>query len=100
MNFSLSKITRSFVAVGIVAPCLFQAFYFFGVFPIEKTPEWLLFALWPGFGFYMGADGGADLSGFFGFLMSMVANALVYFLVGALISWCYRRFLSSKKQEA
>jgi hypothetical protein len=56
--------------------------------------EWLLFTLWPAFGFYMASDtgNGGDSGAALGFLMSVVANALLYGLLGVLVSFIYRRF--------
>ena len=96
MTLSLSKITRSFLAVGIVAPCLLQALYLFKIVRLEIIPEWVLIALWPGFGFYMAADTGKgpDSGGaVIGFFLSVLANALVYLPLGGLVSLTYRRLL-------
>jgi hypothetical protein len=61
--------------------------------PIEGMPDWIFFALWPAFGFYVASDTGGANSGraLFGFVMSVLANALLYLLVGCLISFIYRR---------
>jgi hypothetical protein len=93
---SMSKITRSFLTVGLVAPCVLQAFFYFGILRVERMPEWLFIVLWPGFGFYMASDGGSDLAGLLGFLMSVVANGLAYLLVGSLISLFYGRVLKRR----
>ena len=94
MTLSLSKVTWSFLAVGLLAPCLLQGLFYFRILPIERMPDWLFVALWPAFGFYMASDtgDGSDLGrAILGFLMSVVANALVYMLVGGLLSFSYRR---------
>jgi hypothetical protein len=95
---TLSKITWSFLTVGLVAPCALEALFFFKIARIEWIPDWLVIALWPGFGFYMGADtgSGSDLAGLWGFSMSVVANGLVYLLVGSLVSLCHRVFPSDE----
>jgi hypothetical protein len=91
---SLSKISWGFLAAGFILPFLLQSLFYTEVLPLERIPEWIFFALWPGFGFYMSSDtGNVTDSGraIFGFLMSVVANALLYLLVGCLISFIYRR---------
>jgi hypothetical protein len=101
MTLSLSKTTWSFLAVGFLAPCLLQGLFYFKILPIERTPDWLFIALWPAFGFYMASDtgNGPDVGrAILGFSMSVIANALVYLLVGSLVSFSYRRlFLRSSR---
>ncbi len=99
MTLSLSKITWSFLTVGLLAPCLLQAVFYFKILPIERMPDWLFIALWPAFGFYMASDtgGGPDFGrAILGFLMSVVANGLVYLLLGGLVSFSYRRFFQPR----
>ena len=94
MKRSLSKISWSFLAVGFLAPCLLQSLFYLTVLPVEVVPEWLLLVLWPAFGFFMASDTniGPDLGrAILGFLISIVANALVYLVVGGLVSFLYRR---------
>ena len=86
----VDKIVRCFLAVGFLVPCLLQLLYYLGM-PIDRMGEWLLFTLWPAFGFVMASDGG-DSGAALGFLMSVVANALLYGLLGVLVSFIYRRF--------
>jgi hypothetical protein len=93
---SLSKISWGFLATGFFVPFVLQSLFYTRMLPIEGMPEWIFFALWPAFGFYMASDtGGGANSGreLFGFAMSVVANALLYLLVGCLISFIYRRLL-------
>jgi hypothetical protein len=61
---------------------------------IERMGEWLLFTLWPAFGFVMASDTGygGDSDAALGFLMSVVANTLLYGILGVLVSFIYRRF--------
>ena len=103
MTPSLSKITWGFLAVGLSAPCLLQALFYFKILPIERMPDWLFVALWPAFGFYMASDtgGGADLGrATLGFLMSVVANGVVYLLVGSLVSFSYRRLFLGRPRTS
>lgn len=89
----VDKIVRCFLAVGFLVPCLLKLLYYLGM-PIERMGEWLLFTLWPAFGFYMASDtgNGGDSGAALGFLMSVVANTLLYGLLGVLVSFIYRRF--------
>ena len=99
MTLSFSKITWSFLAVGLLAPCLLQGVFYFKILPIERMPDWLFIALWPAFGFLMASDtGGGPDSGreLLGFFMSVVANGVVYLLVGGLVSFSYRRFFQPR----
>ncbi|HET7107290.1 MAG TPA: hypothetical protein VFI38_10805 [Candidatus Acidoferrum sp.] len=96
MALSLSKISWSFLAVGFFAPCTLQCLFYFKILPIERMPDWLFVALWPGFGFFMASDTGNGLDAgkaILGFILSVAANALVYLLVGSLVSFSYRRLL-------
>ena len=89
----VDKIVRCFLAVGLLVPCLLQLLYHLGA-PIDWMGERLLITLWPAFGFYMASDtgNGGDSGAALGFLMSVVANALLYGLLGLLVSFIYRRF--------
>jgi hypothetical protein len=89
----IDKIVRCFLAVGFLVPCLLQLLYYLGM-PIDRMGEWLLFTLWPAFGFYMASDtgNGGDSGAALGFLTSVVANALLYGFFGVLVSFIYRRF--------
>jgi hypothetical protein len=99
MTLSLSKISWSFLAAGFFVPCLLQGLFYFKIVPIERMPDWLFIALWPAFGFYMASDTGSGVDtgrAIFGFLMSVVANALVYLLVGSVVSFSYRRLFLAR----
>jgi hypothetical protein len=73
-----------------------------GMLPIEGMPEWLFIALWPAFGFVMAADTGnaTDSGAALGFLMSVIANALLYLLVGCLISFIHRKLFLTRQQPS
>jgi len=93
MAKSVSKIVLYFLAAGAVVPCLLQTIFYLEILPIERVPEWLFFALWPAFGFYMGSDTGTGSDGgkaAFGFLLSVIANSFVYGLLGGVVSFFYR----------
>ena len=90
----IDKIVRCFLAVGFLVPCLLELLWYLGM-PIEWMGEWLLFTLWPVFGFVIASDTGSgygDSGEALGFLMSVVANTLLYGLLGVLVSFIYRRF--------
>jgi hypothetical protein len=89
----IDKIVRYFLAVGFLVPCLLELLYHLGM-PIDWIGEWLLFILWPAVGFVMASDTGygGDSAAALGFLMSIVANTLLYGLLGVLVSFIYRRF--------
>jgi hypothetical protein len=65
---------------------MFEALFYVEIVPADRIPEWLLVGLWPAVGFVMAP--GSDI---LGFVMSALANALVYLLVGGLVSFSYRR---------
>ena len=92
----VDKIVRCFLAVGFLVPCLLELLYYLGM-PTDWIGEWLLIALWPAFGFFMASDTGhgGDSGAALGFLMSVVANALLYGLLGMLVSFIYRRFFQT-----
>ena len=104
MALSLSRISWGFLAAGILVPCIFESLFYTGMtgmFPIEGMPDWLFIALWPAFGFVMASDTGnaTDSGAALGFLMSVVANALLYLLVGVLISFVHRRVILRGQSE-
>jgi hypothetical protein len=99
VRLSLSRISRRFLLVGFFVPFILEALFYVEIVPADRLPEWLLIALWPAFGFVMASDtGGGPDSGraILGFVMSVLANALVYLLVGALVSFFYRRFFQPR----
>jgi len=86
VRFSLSKISKGFLLAGFFVPLAFEAVFYLEIMPLDRIPAWLLVALWPTFGFVMAP--GSDI---LGFIMSAIANALVYLLVGGLVSFSHRR---------
>jgi len=91
VRFSLSKISWGFLLAGFFVPFMFEALFYVEIVPADRIPEWLLVALWPTFGFVMAP--GSDI---LGFVMSALANALVYLLVGGLVSFSYRRLFQPR----
>jgi hypothetical protein len=90
---------RCFLAVGFLVPCLLEPLWYLGM-PIEWMGEWLLFTLWPAFGFVMASDTGYGDSGeALGFLMSVVANALLYGLLGVLVSFYLSPIFPEKRDQ-
>lgn len=82
-------------------PCLLQSLFYLKILPIERMPDWVFVALWPAFGFYMASDtgNGSDAgSAILGFLMSVVANALAYLLVGGMVSFFYHRLFLARSR--
>ena len=81
-------------------PFVLQGLFSAEVLPLERIPEWIFFALWPAFGFYMASDTGnaTDSGAALGFLMSVIANALLYLLVGCLISFIHRKLFLTGQQ--
>ena len=88
----IDRIVRYFLAVGFLVPCLLELLWYLGM-PIDRMGDWLLIILWPAFGFVMASDTGqsSDSDAAIGFLMSVIANALIYGLLGVLVSFIYRR---------
>jgi hypothetical protein len=90
---SVPKIVRYFLAAGFLIPLLLSLVIFLGNVRVEGAWTWILLIVWPTFVLTMSAEAGGGAFGeFFAFLISASANALVYVLVGAAVSYCYRRF--------
>jgi hypothetical protein len=94
MAKSIPKMIRVFLVAGVFVPCLLQTVFYLKILPIERMPEWLFVALWPAFGFYMASD-----TAILGFTLSVLANALVYGLVGTVVLFLYRRFFRRAAHE-
>jgi hypothetical protein len=91
MAKSAPKIIRYFLAAGFLFPCLL-------FFVIEQWgitvggTSFVLLILWPSFPFIMAAEGGGGSFGILpAFLVSALANVLVYGLLGCIVSFAYRR---------
>lgn len=90
---SLSRVSRAFLATGLVLPCLLNGLLYLKVLPVDRTPLWLLLICWPAVGFYMSSNVPV-----WGFLLSVLANGVVYLLVGISVS-CLHRFLSARSSN-
>jgi hypothetical protein len=89
----LSRISLGFLLAGALLPCLLHGLIYFSVLHIEHMPDWVFILLWPAFGFYMAADTGGGVTAgraVFAFILSVAANALIFFVVGWLISFLLR----------
>ena len=86
------KIVQYFLLAGFLVPCLLNALLSIGNLREEGQWEWVVMVTWPAIGFYMSADGHDKISAVFAFLVSAIANSLVYGLVGYIISFFHRRF--------
>ena len=82
----------------MVVPCLLNALFYLKLLRVEQVPDSLLIALWPAVGFYMSAGYGDYAQAILGFVLSLLANGLVYWLVGALISFLHQALV--RKEES
>jgi hypothetical protein len=90
-----------FLVAGFLVPFILEGLFYAGMDPIEWMPEWLFIALWPAFGFVMASDTGSGVDkgrALFGFVMSVLANDLLYLLAGCLISLIHRKLFSTGQQ--
>jgi hypothetical protein len=90
------KIVRYFLAAGFLIPCLLYLVILLGDVKVQGT--WMLLIPWPTFVLSMSAEAGGGSTGqAIAFLISAGANVAVYGLLGAVVSSCYRRYLSRAK---
>lgn len=92
MARSGSKIVRDFLCVGFLIPCLLYLVILLGNVKVEGVWEWILLIPWPTSVFLMSAEAGGSGGEVIAFLISAGANVVVYGLLGAIVSFCYRRF--------
>jgi hypothetical protein len=88
-----SKIALGFLIAGMFIPCLLNGFFYLKLLRTEQVPDWLFIALWPAFGFYLSAGYGGVGAAILGFAISVLANGVAYWLIGAFI--CFLRRLLS-----
>jgi hypothetical protein len=87
------KIVRWFLIVGFLIPCVLYFFLVVGDVTIDGL--WKLILLpWPTSILLMSSEGGGDAGRLVAFVFSAGANAVLYGLLGWLVSWCRRRLLS------
>ena len=89
------KIVRYFLAAGFLIPCVLYLVLLIGDVRVQRTWTWVLLVPWPTFLLTMSAEAGGGIAGqALAFLISATANVVLYGLLGAVVSFCYRRYLS------
>ena len=83
------QIVLYFLAAGFLIPCLIYSVMSLGA----QVQEWILLVLWPTKILLILA---LNTSETVAFLISAVANMVVYSLLGVVVSFCYRRFRSRR----
>ena len=87
------KIVWYFTLAGFLVPCLLYSVLLIGDVIVGGSLAWTILIPWPTFLLVMSAEAGNGASGaFLAFLISALANALVYGAVGALVALGYRRW--------
>jgi hypothetical protein len=87
------KIVSRFFLAGFLIPCLLFAVVLVRHVEMGGGLTWLYLIPWPTFPFMMSAEAGGGAGGeFLGFLLSALFNAVVYGMVGFVVSFFYRRF--------
>ena len=95
MQKTFQKILCSFLLAGFVVPCLLFSIISIGQLRVGGSFTWILLIPWPTFPLIMSAEAGGGNGGeFLAFLISALANAAVYGLIGSGAALLYRRFLS------
>ena len=89
------KIIRYFLTAGFLIPCLLYMVVLLGDVKVQGHWTWILLIPWPTFVLVMSAEAGGGMAGqALAFLISAGANMAVYGLLGTVVSFCYRRYLS------
>ena len=95
MRKDTQKILWRFMLAGVLVPCLLFAVLSISNVMLGASLTWFLIIPWPTILLLMWAEAGGGLAGeLFAFLISALANVLVYALVGLAVSFVYRRFFS------
>jgi hypothetical protein len=101
MGSTERKIIWRFLALGFLFPCLL-----FSVMLIDHVEvgggdfTWMLFVPWPTFIMVMSAEAGGGAAGeFLAFIMSALANAVLYGIVGVVVAAVYRRVAQSRARS-
>jgi hypothetical protein len=89
------RIVRYFLAAGFLVPCMLYAVILIGDLKLGGVWAWILLVPWPTIVLLMSAEAGGGIAGqALAFLISAGANVAVYGLLGAIASFCYRRFFA------
>jgi bacteriorhodopsin len=89
------KIVRYFLAAGFLIPCVLYLVLLIGDVRVQGMWIWMVLVPWPTFSLTMAAEAGGGVAGqALAFLISATANVVLYGLLGAVVSFCYRRYLS------
>jgi hypothetical protein len=90
------KIVSRFFLAGFLIPCPLFALVHVRHVEMGVGLTWLFLIPWPTFPFMMSAEAGGGAGGeFLGFVQSALLNAMVYGVVGFVVSFFYRRFISA-----
>ena len=94
MQKPLQKIVWRLCLAGFLAACLLFAIISIGSVRVGGPFVWVVLIPWPTFPLMMSAEAGGGTGGeFLAFLISALANAAVYGLIGSGGALLYRRFL-------
>jgi hypothetical protein len=89
------KIIRYFLTAGFLIPCLLYLVILVGDVKVQGVWNWILLIPWPTSVLLTSAEAGGGMAGqAVAFLISAGANMAVYGLLGTVVSFCYRRYLS------
>jgi hypothetical protein len=97
MAASGPKIVRYFLAAGFLIPCLLLLVIELGNVKVEGIWQWILLIPWPTSIFLMSAEAGGTGAELIAFVISMATNGIVYWLLGMVVSFCYRRFFLRRR---
>jgi hypothetical protein len=87
------KIIYRFVLAGFLVPCLLFSVILIGHVRVGGNLMWVLLIPWPTFPLVISAEAGGGVTGeSLAFLISALANALLYGVVGIVVAAVYFRF--------
>jgi hypothetical protein len=93
MNKTERKILWGFAFAGFLVPCALFVVMLIIHLRVGGDRVWMILIPWPTFPLLMSAEaGGGAIGEFVALLISALANALVYVLVGGIVAFLYRRF--------
>jgi len=91
------KILRTFLLAGFLVPCLLFSAILIGDVKVGGNLAWALLIAWPASPLLMSAEAGGGARGeILAFLVSTLANTLLYAAVGGVVAVTYRRFFLRK----